>query len=254
MLYVGRSQPEVDRMSAIEHTLYARRGGADVDPEALQGELGRLLGFPSCCAAAFAKRPRVAGGQADFYTSIAQLGWHLAPIDWRVNHVVARQYELPFLNHVPCGSGCRATRDQVERAMAGLYDEPERRVLEDVLSQGAVVWPDDRVALFVPRGSPDADGELPVAAFNVDAHAAALRRPRPTRRCIPADAGDAAVTRLRVRGGRLEVLAAGAWSVCAPSVAAREAPPLILTVRPRPPRRVALTVLPWSAVDGAHGE
>jgi hypothetical protein len=253
MLYVGRSQPEVDRMAAIEHALYARRGEPGVDAAALQDELGRLLGFPPCCAGAFARWSGASGGHADFYASVAQLGWHLRPIDWRCNHVAARQYELPFLNHVPCGSGCQATRDQVERVTAALYDPPERRVLEEILSQGAVVWPDDRVAFFVPRGLPDADGELPVTDFNVDAHAAALRHPRPATRRIPADDGlrDASVTRLRVRNGRLEVLAAGLWSVCSPSTASRAAPPLVLTVRPRTPRRVALTVLPWSADDGA---
>ncbi|MDP3221003.1 MAG: radical SAM protein [Deltaproteobacteria bacterium] len=255
MLYVGRSERDVERMCAVEHALFARRGAPGVDRAALQEELGRLLGFPPCCAAAYARRSRAAGGHADYYASVAQLGWHLAPIDWRCNHVAARQYELPFLNQVPCGSGCQATRDQVERVTTVLYEPPERRVLEDVLSQGAVVWPDDRVAFFAPRGLPDADGELPVAAFNVDAHAAALRAPRPPRRRIPADASDgvrdAEVTRLRVRGGRLEVFAAGAWAACAPSAASREAPPLVLTVRPRAPRRVALTVLPWGAVDGA---
>ena len=48
---------------------------------------------------------------ADLYTSLARPGWHLYPIDWRLNHVVAQQYMLPLLVHLPCTVVCRATAE-----------------------------------------------------------------------------------------------------------------------------------------------
>jgi hypothetical protein len=217
MLYAGSSAHEVARLQEIEASLY---GDSSLSPPArqkLQEELGVLLGFPGCCASAFARRAGVARSrsQGDFYSSLLALGWHWRLVDWRVNHVVARQYELPFLIHVPCSDHCAPTMQLVQASVDRLYDEPQRAVIREVLSQSAIVLPDDRIILLSTRPASAAEGEFAVTDFNIDRHPEVLRGPRsPTRRAAVASRvieSDQQVERIRAGTGGIEVFAGGKW-------------------------------------------
>lgn len=259
MLYVGRAQADVERLRDIEELLYARRQSADRDDginyAVLQDEFGRILGFPSCCTRKFSETYRAPTGHADLYTSLERLGWHLKPIDPRLNHIATHQYQLPYLIHVPCSASCRASYDLVEVLLSKLYQDGSRAIIEDVLSRGAVVWPDDRIVFFKPQGEAEPNGEWRVSEFNVDAHPDVMRRPRPPERTIAKDSGDgfrdADVTALRIRDGALEAYANGAWRRWPAKVAPRlDAPPLVILPKPghglgqaKAPLRASLNVV-----------
>lgn len=234
MLYVGRAQADVERLRDIEERLYPRNEGVRplaAERAALHEELGTILGFPPCCARAFAEAQEDRRGRADLYAAMDRPGWDLVPIDWRCNHVAAHQYELPFLIHVPCRPSCAATRDLVEATVARLYPDGSRAAIEAILAQGAVVWPDDRIVFFRPRGRPDGEGVIAVEAWNDEAHVAARGRPRSADRSLPRDAGgfpDAAVDALRKHEGRLHVRVEGRWRIYAPAQASSLAPPLVV--------------------------
>jgi hypothetical protein len=213
MRYTGRSPEEIERLRDLEETLYPREGAALLSPAekiAAQEEIGRLLGFPSCCARAFASAQATARSAADHYTSAVRLGLHLAPFDGRLNHIAAQQYALPFLLHEPCTRSCEATIALVEATLARLYPGRPREILEEILVQGAVLWPDDRVAFFQNRGE-EAPGVVAVARFNQDAHPSACPEPRPPERRTHADAADLRVDALRIEQGRLLLRAGGTW-------------------------------------------
>ena len=237
ILYVAGTQRDAERVRDIENRLYPLEGSPPETSEriALHKEIGRLLGFPRCCVQRFAESDRTPNARSDFYASIEALGWDFAPIDWRYNHIAARQYELPFLIHLPCSSSCAATRDLVEVTVARMYADGSRPVIEEVLTQGAVVWPDDRILFFRPLGRRSDDGVLAVTAFNVDAQPEVLFSPRRASRTIARDActlPDASIDAIRKRGDTLEVRAAGRWEVYAPSIAPTGAPPLVVTPTP----------------------
>ena len=242
MLYIGRSQTEVDRIREIEGRLYRTRwwerwpfSSASLR---LQEELGVGLGFPVCCVRAFA---RTLGGHSrhpDLIRSLMQLGWHMRPIEWRINYIVALQYALPFLLHVPCRADCRATIDQIDSAISLLYDESERATLEDILCQGAAVFSDDRIVLFRPLETADARGELRVANFDCPASAQLFARPTApldTSRGSngPEQLRPADVERLRTRGRRLEVFARGTWRAYPVRTSWRAGAPTLVTPQPQ---------------------
>lgn len=214
MLYVGREEAATRRLAEIEEALYVT---PDPNPErqiALQVEFGVALGFPACCAEAFARRLQGDRQLGDFYLSVERLGWNGQRVDWRLNHVVARVYELPFLIHVPCQADCVATRQGVDDLLEGLYSKEERAVLESVLSQGVVIFPDDRMALFRPIYGPDAYGIVHLTHLDEPLHPEVLGGPLPPERRLPfAEDGwlRADVDRVRIRAGRLEVAVGRTW-------------------------------------------
>jgi len=229
--YAGRSLEEMERLRDLEETLYPREGAMRLSREemiAVQEEIGRLLGFPACCARAFASAQGAARSAADHYTSAVRLGLHLTPFDGRLNHIAAQQYALPFLLHEPCSRSCGATVALVEATLERLYPGRPREILEEILVQGAVLWPDDRVAFFQNRGE-EAPGVVAVACFNQDAHPSACPEPRPPERRTRADAAglpDNRVDALKIEQGRLLLRAGGSWRPHP-----QEGPPLVLLPR-----------------------
>jgi len=237
MLYVAADQAAADRLRDIEEGLYTNR---DTRPpaaiQALHEQLGVALGFPSCCAAAFARSCREHNPHADYYGSLTRLRWHLRSVDWRLNHVIARHYHLPFLIHVPCDASCQPTVDLVDAALHSmLYSDGERQILQAVLRQGAVVYPDDRFVLFRPRGMANGVGEVAVTSFNHVAHPEVMGA-RPAERSVAADVGegfdDADVEQIRIRNDQVEVFARHAWRSYVPPTASQDASPILLIPQP----------------------
>jgi hypothetical protein len=237
VVYVAPSQAEADRVRDLEERLYAQHRSL-FELTRAQEDLGVALGFPVCCVRAFARARHEGRRVADFHRSLTRLGWHLRPIDWRLNHVVARRYALPILVHVPCGAACKATVAQIDLLMARLYDDHEREAVEDVLSQGAVVYLDDRIALFRPLAVASDTGEVRISDFNVEARPEVVGQPpdhaRSLRRDQLAPLCDAEVSGLRVRDRQLEVLAHRSWQPYAPAETSRTAAPILLVPLPRP--------------------
>ena len=84
------------------------------------GFLGQLLGYPCCCAAAFAERwpAAIEGHQGDLAPlTLAASG--PPPYDWRVN-VFARYFGASLIQHFPCRFQCPASRESAERVAQGL--------------------------------------------------------------------------------------------------------------------------------------
>jgi hypothetical protein len=82
--------------------------------------LGRLLGYPRCCAAAFVKRwgEAVASHQGDVIPAcIAASG--VGPHDWRAN-TIGRYFGIEFIQHFPCHFGCDQTVSAAARTEAAL--------------------------------------------------------------------------------------------------------------------------------------
>lgn len=216
MMYVGKTQAEVDQLRDLDEAIYVRNGCSEADSEGYHESFGRGMGFPSCCVAKFVKTFRQLGQHGDYYASLVQLGWHLRPIDWRLNFIIARQYGLPILIHTPCSADCAATVAMVESVVGRLYQGQNRRTLESILSQGVVIYPDDRFILFRIVAAPDHDGVVRVADFNRDAHAEIGSGQRALERSVPPDPtldfSEREIEAVRVRGGRLQVYARNAWS------------------------------------------
>ncbi len=236
MLYVADSQEATDKLRDIEEGLYINRDTRPpAEVELLHEQLGVALGFPVCCARAFAHSCRDAQPYADYYGSLQRLGWHLQAIDWRLNHVVARQYHLPFLIHVPCSAGCLATAQLVDRVASGLYKEEELRVLEEILSQGAIVYSNDRFVFFRLRRIAES-GELAISDFNCVAHPEVMGE-RAGERSIRSNLGigfsDSEVEGIRMGSNGVEVFAKKDWYPYIPSEAALQPLPILLTPRPR---------------------
>lgn len=237
MLYVADSQEAADRLRDIEEALYIDRDTRPpAEVELLHEQLGVALGFPDCCARAFARACRDSQPYADYYGSLQRLGWNLRAIDWRLNHVIARHYHLPFLIHVPCREECVATLQLVDKVVAGLYKDEELCALREILSQGAVVYSNDRFVLFRPRGIADA-GKLGVSNFNRVAHPEVMGD-RAGERSVGSDLGvgftDAEVEAIRLGDSGIEVFAKKQWYPYAPSGASSHPSPILLTPGPYP--------------------
>lgn len=82
--------------------------------------LGRLLGYPACCAKAFARRWRraVESHQGDMVVyCIDDSG--AGPHDWRVNNL-GRYFGAELIQHFACQFGCQASLAMAHRADAAL--------------------------------------------------------------------------------------------------------------------------------------
>ncbi len=235
MVYVGRSAATVERLRALEESLYDPATALDGPGfEQIQDEFGRLLGFPPCCTRAYAATNRRTTPHADYYASLVRLEAHGRVMDWRVNHVVAAFYQFPFFIHVPCSLACAPTKALVEASVGSAYPGAAGDLVRRALESCAVLFPDDRVVPFRTVGAPD-DGELVVTEFNVDAVPQALVNARDPHREVPADSQpyfrDAEVEMLRVQGGRLEAFARGAWLPFLPPGGGGDGPPILVLAR-----------------------
>jgi hypothetical protein len=211
MLYVGQTQELVDAAAGVDRGIYVEKRGAE---PGLHFEFGRLMGFPECCARAFASAVASTGERDGPYDSLRRLGWSLKPVNWRLNYLVARIYTFPFLGHVPCSADCAATRDQVGGVIARLYPDDTREIVASVLRQGVIVWPDGRMILMRPHGRPSADGAIEITGFNQDLHVDLMDEPRPPESLVPPNCGevdDSGIAAIRVVGSGLQVRLGREW-------------------------------------------
>ena len=215
MLYVGRDIAAVERLRDLEESLYLRADMTEDEFAATQDEIGRLLGFPPCCTAPYARETRRATPYADYYAWIERVGAHMRPTPWQLNYPLTCYLPLPVLIHAPCSVRCEATVALVNAVVRTLCAGDAGALVKRAMSTSAVVFSSDRVIPFQAVGAPDGD-ELVVAEFNVDPAPELNPSPREPSRSVPIDsqAGlvDAEVEMIRVRDGRLQVFARGCWS------------------------------------------
>ncbi len=215
MLYVGRSIAAVERLRDLEESLYLRADMAEDEFAATQDEIGRLLGFPACCTAPYARETRRTTPYADYYAWIERTGAHMRPTPWQLNYPLTCYLPLPVLIHAPCSVRCEATIARVNEVVRTLCPGDAGALVKKAMSTSAVVFPSDRIIPFQAVGVPEGD-EVVVAEFNVDPAPELNPSPREASRSAPVDAQagflDAEVEMLRVRGGRLQVFARGSWN------------------------------------------
>ena len=137
-VFLGTDEQIVERAAALTHTIEL----APSEPEeaAATAEVGRLLGYPGCCADAFACRPPSA---RDHYA------W--AHLERRMTEPGAVEPELnPFMRtlatmYVPCSLRCSATPELVRRELevtAQVRGTAEARGLREAMSNPWLVMID----------------------------------------------------------------------------------------------------------------
>lgn len=91
--------------------------------------LGRLLGYPECCTAAFAERWPVAARDYRGDAALLLLSREtpvMADVPWQTN-VLGRCFTAPPISHFPCSLDCSATRELADRTLERLCAiEPEQ--------------------------------------------------------------------------------------------------------------------------------
>lgn len=113
--------------------------------------LGRLLGYPACCASAFARRWTLAveSHQGDVVTSCIDDSGP-GPHDWRVNNL-GRYFGVELIQHFPCSFGCAPSRAAAARAAATLaeWESMTHAYTRTVLAAPVVYTEADGVAVLV---------------------------------------------------------------------------------------------------------
>jgi hypothetical protein len=127
--------------------------------------LGALLGYPACCARAYAENwPVVAADFRGEYgaflagvTDRAQRGFVVQPAHCAMN-VFARYFGIHVLEHFPCSFGCDATRGLAQRMCAGLAEMEPASTEQLLRALGApVLYAQGDGAFLFERASWDAD-------------------------------------------------------------------------------------------------
>lgn len=112
--------------------------------------LGRLLGYPACCAKAFPRRwARAAASHQGDLAAVCIDDSGPGPHDWRVSSF-GRYLGAELIQHFPCSYGCAASRRLAARADAALVDwEPELRAYTRGLLEAPALYAEaDGVALL----------------------------------------------------------------------------------------------------------
>lgn len=141
--------------------------------------LGALLGYPSCCVAAFAARwPEACERQQGDLAVPTLLASGAPPYDWRVNNF-GRYFGAEIIQHFPCRFDCTATLAQAVRVARILESfEPDRVAgLKTVLAAPVVYTETDGVAVLPGAAVCKAGGENGAMTIDYDADLALLTEP-----------------------------------------------------------------------------
>lgn len=141
-LYLSRDRALSERAAALQ---------ADGDPSASLGELGRLLGYPACCVAAFARRADRSNNTRNRYATAAATRAEDWP--WQANNlhtVLAPWY--------PCRYDCPETIARVDAALAAMNAEGSgtSAAYAALLAQPVLYFTHERQLLL--DGARDGDG------------------------------------------------------------------------------------------------
>ncbi|MBM4371177.1 MAG: hypothetical protein FJ098_05960 [Deltaproteobacteria bacterium] len=192
------------------------RGTGIAEADALA--LGRLLGWPSCCALAW-RELCVPRSPEPRHVQLARVllergGDGISPawIPPLNNALAASLHGFLFFDHLPCAPGCAASLERNRVLLDALYPGDEGEVVRSILGLSFVVWPDGR---FLPFRVRSRDGEVIQAGEAGRVPWPLLLRDDFRPLCVPGE-GLSALRRVRgawqgLRGGAWRPLAGGSF-------------------------------------------
>lgn len=154
-VYIGVDQSTVQRLSELDKILHL-----STDPAAKAAailEVAILFGTPKCCAKVYANHLARPSNELDHVAFLKHVeGWAgdpskegLPPIHPRLtNFLAARSHQITFIDYWPCSPDCEETIYRNRRMLADLYDDDDRRVVEEILGTSYLGWTDGRLAPF----------------------------------------------------------------------------------------------------------
>lgn len=210
-LYCARTEAEAERLRDLDARILR---GAGRDPATVAGlrlEQGLLLGYPECCARAYAGGHPVDSPWHEMWLALGPGQPQIAgePL---ANFLLATIYGLAFFAHVPCGPRCAATVAQNRALLDAVFDDVTRRRLLSVLGLSAVMWPGGPVWIFKAGGrlenavAIEVIRELPMAELVGPRYGSRLVGP-----LLRSVEEDAEIDALRVGARALEVRVRGRW-------------------------------------------
>jgi len=154
-IYIGADLQTVHRLSELDKVLHFSLDAAARASAIL--EMALLFGTPKCCAQNYANHLANPSDEPDHVAFLRQVeGWsgetakdELPPLHPRLtNFLAARSHQISFIDYWPCSPFCEETIYRNRRMLADLYDEDDRRVVEEILGTSYVGWADGRLVPF----------------------------------------------------------------------------------------------------------
>ncbi|MFH1532972.1 MAG: hypothetical protein ABIK09_19785 [Pseudomonadota bacterium] len=215
LLYCAGNLADGERLRDLDAIFSS---GAALTAEDLE-VFGLLLGVPRCCIDAFdpalfqvpARRAHAARLDAFLAAAVRGGATPFTVFSPLLNFLSASLYQLVFLEHLPCGPGCHATREQNQRALETLYDATDVAVVREMLSLSYICWPDGRLVPFRCLGvEGDTIRVADLGRFRWPDHMPEESREL-LRTGVPGATDGGAVDALRWTGSRWEARVDDAW-------------------------------------------
>ncbi len=154
-IYIGADPQTVHRLAELDKILHFSQDAEARDSSML--EVALLFGTPKCCAHIYASHLANPSKEPDHVTFLRHVeGWsgepvkdELPPLYPRLtNFLAARSHQITFIDYWPCSPFCEETIYRNRRMLADLYDEDDRRVVEEILGTSYMGWADGRLVPF----------------------------------------------------------------------------------------------------------
>jgi hypothetical protein len=154
-VYIGTDTATVQRLSALDKILHI--SGDPAGKAAAILEVAILFGTPKCCAKVYAAHLAAPSNELDQVAFLRHVErWAgdparegLPPIHPRLtNFLAARSHQITFIDYWPCSPDCEETIYRNRRMLADLYDDDDRRIVEEILGTSYLGWTDGRLAPF----------------------------------------------------------------------------------------------------------
>ncbi|MFH1531079.1 MAG: hypothetical protein ABIK09_10150 [Pseudomonadota bacterium] len=155
-IYIGADQQTVRRLSELDKILHFSQDAAARSSAML--EVALLFGTPKCCAKIYASHLANPSKEPDHVTFLRHVeSWSSGdgitegppPRYPRLtNFLAARSHQIVFIDYWPCSPFCEETIYRNRRMLNDLYNEDDRRVVEEILGTSYVGWADGRLLPF----------------------------------------------------------------------------------------------------------
>ncbi len=132
-IFVGWNPAEVREAASLTEALEAGATPSGANEAALLGRLGRLYGYPGCCADAYAARSRAMRVNYRWLQLAARLD-----VPGPVSPLLNAGYSLA--EYAPCRLTCPATVARAERLIAFLGERDGRAVADDLVARLSHPW------------------------------------------------------------------------------------------------------------------
>lgn len=211
LVYCAQDESTAQRLKELDWVTYYPPKGRNIE---VHNEIGRILGYPECCAAAYM---REVGDESEledvrWLRAYVKAGNGIVPYSPWTNLVAARMAHMLFFEHLPCGPWCEATIAQNRRMAEAMFGVTNPAWLEQLLSTSFLFWPDGR---FMPLlAESPAEGVVPVREVGTAWKGGIIDRYRPRfsdgAGLLPVPPHEARALR-QTESGMWEVLGAQGW-------------------------------------------